>query len=309
MTTLEGRLAGIIPPVATPLTEAFEVDVPSLERLIRFLLDAGVHGLFFLGSTSETALLTDRQRAQVLEVGIGVAAGQVPIMAGISDTATALAIDHARVAARHGADALVLTAPFYAKPSQPEIVNHFRAVRAGVDRPLLAYDIPVFVGTKIERPTTLAMADEGLIVGLKDSSGDEGSFRLLAAETRGRDDFALFTGSELLVDAAILVGARGCVPGLGNVDPAGFVRVYDAARAGDFEAARAEQERLCRLFAIVQVGLAAGMAITAAAFGAFKTALLARGVIATNVVGRPLTRYDAEQTRRVREILAAADLV
>jgi len=290
------------------MTEEHEVDVPSLERLVGFLLDAGVHGLFFLGSTSETALLTDRQRALVLKVGIRTAGGRVPILAGVSDTATALVIDHARVAARLGADALVLTAPFYVKPSQAEIVAHVRAVREAVDLPLLAYDIPVFVGTKIARQTVLTMADEGLIVGLKDSSGDENGFRLLAAETRTRDSFALFTGSELLVDAALLVGARGSVPGLGNVDPAGFVRVYDAVRAGDLDAARREQERLCRLFGIVQVGLADGMALTAAAFGAFKTALMLRGVIATNVVGRPLTRYDAGQTRRVGEILAAVGL-
>jgi len=187
-------------------------------------------------------------------------------------------------------------------------LHDLRAVRAAVDLPLLAYDIPVFVSTKIERSTVLAMADEGLIVGLKDSSGDEGGFRLLAAETRERPDFALFTGSELLVDTALLVGARGAVPGLGNVDPAGFVRVYDAVRGGDLDGARREQERLGRLFAIVGVGLADGMGLTAAAFGAFKTALMLRGVIATNVVGRPLTRYDDGQTRRVAEILAAVGL-
>jgi len=308
MTARLERLAGIIPPVATPMTEGHEVDIPSLERLIGFLLEAGVHGLFLLGSTSETALLTDRQRATVLEVGIGTAGGRVPVLAGVSDTATAPAIEHARAAARLGADALVLTAPFYVKPSQAEIVAHLRAVRAAVDLPLLAYDIPVFVSTKIERSTVLAMADEGLIVGLKDSSGDEGGFRLLAAETRERPDFALFTGSELLVDTALLVGARGAVPGLGNVDPAGFVRVYDAVRGGDLDGARREQERLGRLFAIVGVGLADGMGLTAAAFGAFKTALMLRGVIATNVVGRPLTRYDDGQTRRVAEILAAVGL-
>ncbi len=308
MTTPLGRLMGIIPPVATPMTEAHEVDAPSLERLVAFLLDAGVHGLFFLGSTSETALLTPRQREQVLEVGIRAAGGQVPIIAGISDTGTASVIEHARVAAKHGADGLVLTAPFYLKPNQGEIVAHFRAVCGAVDLPILAYDIPVFVSTKIERQTVLAMADEGLIVGLKDSSGDETSFRLLAAETRDRPDFALFTGAELLVDAAVRAGASGSVPGLGNVDPAGFVRVYDAVQAGDLDDARREQERLCRLFAIVQIGVADGMALAASAFGAFKTALMLRGVIATNVGGRPLTRYDAGQTRRVHEVLTEVGL-
>ena len=308
MATPLGQLAGIIPPVATPMTEEHEVDVPSLERLVAFLLDAGVHGLFFLGSTSETALLTAHQREQVLAVGVAAAGGLVPVIAGVSDPGTASVIEHARVAARLGADGLVLTAPFYLKPNQAEIVAHFRAVRAAVDVPILAYDIPVFVSTKIERRTVLAMADEGLIVGLKDSSGDETNFRLLAAETRERAGFALFTGAELLVDAAVRAGASGSVPGLGNVDPAGFVHLYDAVVAGDLDTARREQERLCHLFAIVQVGMADGMTLAASAFGAFKTALMLRGVIATNVVSRPLTRYDAPQTRRVQEIMAEVGL-
>lgn len=309
MPELCDRLRGIIPPVSTPMTEDGDVDLPSLRRLLAFLLDAGVHGLFLLGSTSETATLTDRQRAAVIETGVGVAAGQVPVIAGISDTATALAIEHARVARRLGVDGLVLTAPFYVRPSQSEIVAHFRAVHAAVELPILAYDIPVFVPTKMERATLLTMAREGLIVGLKDSSGDEGNFRLLLLETRGFDRFVAFTGSELLVDLALAAGARGAVPGLGNVDPAGFVRVYDAAQAGDFETARREQERLCRLFAIIAAATPGRMGLSAAAFGAFKTALMLRGVIATNVVGAPLSRYEGAEVDRIRGILSEVGLL
>jgi 4-hydroxy-tetrahydrodipicolinate synthase len=306
---LVDRLRGIIPPVSTPLTEDGEIDRPSLERLIRFHLDAGVHGLFMLGSTSETAVLTDRQRATVIEVGVQTVAGQAPVLAGIIDTATEPAIEHARVAARLGADALVLTAPFYIRPSQGEIIAHFRAVHAATDRPLLAYDIPVFVPTKLERATILALADEGLIVGMKDSSGDLDNFRLILIETQNRPDFAAFTGSELLVDIALMIGARGAVPGLANVDPAGFVRVYDAIQAGDVATARAEQERLCRLAAIVAAATPGRMGLTAAAFGSIKTALMLRGVLPNNVVGRPLARFDEAETSRVRAVLTELGLL
>ncbi|MEA2510928.1 MAG: 4-hydroxy-tetrahydrodipicolinate synthase, partial [Thermomicrobiales bacterium] len=108
---LPANLGGIVPPVCTPLTTSHEVDVPSLRRLIAFLLEAGVHGLFMLGSTSETALLTDRQRASVLEVAVEAAGGRVPVLAGVIDTSTARSLEQARTARRIGVEALVLTAP------------------------------------------------------------------------------------------------------------------------------------------------------------------------------------------------------
>ena len=309
MTVVAKRLHGIIPPVCTPLTEEFEVDVPSLERLVGFLLDGGVHGLFALGTTSENALLTDRQRATVIETIVGVAGGRVPVIAGVVAPATAASIGHARVAQRLGVDGLVLTAPFYLRPSQAEVVAHFRAVRAAVDLPILAYDIPVAVPTKIEPATVLAMAREGLIVGLKDSSGDETGFRSLLTDARHLPGFATFTGAELLVDAALAAGARGSVPGLGNVDPHGFVRLYDAACAGDPITARNEQERLVRLFAIIRPADPGRFGPTAAFLGGFKSALMLRGVLATNVVAQPLTRYDGAEVDRVRAILAEVGLL
>lgn len=309
MSNFAKPLHGIIPPVCTPFTDDHEIDVPSLERLVAFLLDAGVHGLFALGTTSETPLLTDAQRATAIETIVRVAAGRVPVIAGAIAPGTAAAIEHARVAQRLGVDGLVLTAPFYVRPGQDEVIAHFRAVSEAVDLPILAYDIPVAVPTKLERATVLAMARDGLVVGLKDSSGDETNFRALLTESRDLEGFAAFTGAELLVDAALGAGASGSVPGLGNVDPAGFVRLYDAVRAGDLATAHAEQERLVRLFGIIGVARHGRMGPTAAFLGGFKSALMLRGVIATNQVGRPLTRYDDEEVGRVGAILDEVGLL
>ncbi len=309
MPGLPNGFGGIVPPVCTPMTEDFEVDTASLERLIGFLLDAGVHGLFMLGSTSETVFLTDRQRAMALDVAVRTAGGKVPVLAGVIDMTTAPSLEHARNAAKAGVDALVLTAPFYTRASQDEIVAHFRTIQAAIGLPIMAYDIPSAVHVKIERATITRMAAEGLIVGIKDSSGDEANFRGLVMDARALPGFAAFTGSELLVDAALLLGANGSVPGLGNVDPAGFVRIYDAARAGDWQRARAEQERLYRLFSIIYGGTPGRMGFTASALGGFKTALMLRGVIETNVIGRPLTRYTSEEIERVRQVLVEAELL
>ena len=215
--------------------------------------------------------------------------GRVPVLVGAVDPTTQRVIEHARAAKAAGADGIVVTAPFYARTSQAEIVDHFRFIRDAVDIPLIAYDIPVCVHAKLERATVATLMREGVIAGLKDSSGDEGNFRYALMDAAERPDFFAMTGAELTADCALLMGAHGIVPGLANVDPHAYVRLYEAAGRGDWAAARAEQEHLCRLFEIVRVGLP-------------RTSVGAAGV------GRLQDRHDAARHhRRQRDGAAAAD--
>lgn len=302
-------LKGIIPPVCTPFTEQHEIDVPSLEKLLDFQLDAGVHGLFMLGSTSETATLTYSQRVTVLETAVAKAKGRVPIMAGTMDTATERVLEHARAAKAAGVDALVVTSPFYIRPSQSEIIEHFRIIKQEIGLPIVAYDIPGAVQTKLARETVLTLADEGTIIGLKDSSGDEGNFRGLIIAAKSRPNFSIFTGSELIIDGILLAGADGSVPGICNVDPHGFIKIYEAVQRGDLATAVAEQDRIYKLFSIIHCAEPGRMGPTAGALGGFKTALMLRGIIATNVPGRPMTRLNDVEIERVRKIVAEAGLL
>jgi len=305
MSKLPENYGGIIPPLATPLNAKLEVDTQSLKRQVDFHLDAGVHGIFLLGSTGEAMGLSNQQRATVLETAVEAANGRVPVFAGILDTSTISCVEHARTAQSAGVDALVLTSPFYYKPSQGEIVKHFRSIRKAADLPIMAYDLPTVVGTKIERPTVLAMAKEGLIVGMKDSSGDQDGFRSLLIEMRQSPGFLTFTGSEFLVDAVLVMGASGAVPGLCNVDPAAYVRLYNAIQAGDLKTAQTEQERLIRIFQIIYAGtLHPGrMGFSASAIGGFKTAMMLRGIIDFNHVAAPLTVYQEDEVEKVRIVL------
>jgi len=308
MTSLTNHFSGIIPPLSTPLTETHEIDTRSLEKLIEFQLAAGVQGLFMLGSTGEAVFLTDRQRAIVLDVAVRVVANHVPVLAGIIDMTTVRVLEHMRMAEMAGVDGLVVTAPFYTRIGQVEVVKHFRLVHDAAQLPLIAYDIPSAVHCKLELTTILQLVHDNIIWGVKDSSGDEAGFRALLLAKERYPNFCAFTGSELLVDSALLAGANGAVPGLGNVDPAGYVRLYHATLAGDWSTARKEQERLYRLFAIVNVGLGR-MAIGSSAMGAFKTARQLRGVIATNNVGRPLLRLNADEVEEVHRALTEAQLL
>lgn len=308
MTARTAPYSGVIPPVVTPLTVDGEIDRTSLERVVGHLLEGGVNGLFALGSSGETAYLTPGQQDEVIKVITAASAGQVPVLVGAIETTTNRAVERARAAAGLGADAVVATAPFYTRTHVTEIDRHFRDIAAAVDLPLLAYDVPVCVHSKLDPELLLPLAADGVLAGVKDSSGDDGSFRRLAIGARELPGFSVLTGHELVVDAMMLSGADGSVPGLGNVDPHGYVRLHEAAVRGDWAAAAAEQDRLVSLFDIVGAAAPGTASATAAGLGAFKTALMLRGVIATNVMSPPMRRLDAAETSVIAAYLDRAGL-
>lgn len=311
MTSPAPRYAGVVPPTVTPLTEDGAVDDVSLERLVERLLSAGVHGIFALGSSGETVFLTDEQRDRALEVIVKTVGGTVPVIAGCIEPTTPRVLTRAAAATRLGADAVVTTAPFYAIVGPHEVERHFRAVAAAVDLPLLAYDIPVCVHTKLPVALLTRLAVDGVLAGVKDSSGDDVGFRqlLLAVREAEVEGFSVLTGHEVVVDAMMLAGASGSVPGLGNVDPEGYVRLHAACVAGDWETARAEQDRLTRLFRIVDAADPATAAGATRGVGAFKTALQLLGVIESNAVSLPLRPLDGAEATRVRAQLERAGLL
>lgn len=305
------KLTGVIPPVVTPLNIDGSVDIASLRKLLDFLLTGGVNGLFVLGSSSEVAYLTDGQRAQVLEATVEHVAGRVPVLAGAIDMTTPRVIEHAKVAMDLGADAIVATAPFYTRVSEIEVERHFRGIRAAIDLPLYAYDIPACVHSKLSPGLLSRLGSEGILAGIKDSSGDEGSLRGLIIERRNNPNlanFAILTGAELTVDSALNMGADGVVPGLGNVDPAGYVRLFNLVKSGEVEEARAEQERLHVLFQLVNAGTPGRMGPNSSAIGAFKAGLVLQGIIDSHTTSEPQVPLNAEELDVVAQHLALAGL-
>jgi 4-hydroxy-tetrahydrodipicolinate synthase len=305
-------LRGVVPPVCTPFTPDYEVDEKSFRKLINHLIDGGVHGLFVLGSTSEVAYLTDKRRAEVVRIAIDETAGRVPVVAGAIDTTTLRVNEHVRAAVEAGVDGIVITAPFYVRTHPEEIMNHFRLVKKACgDVPLYAYDIPVAVnGVKLETATVLKMAKEGVIQGVKDSSGNDAGIRavVLGAQKMEIKDFVILTGSELTVDSALMAGADGVVPGVGNIDPAGYVRIFDYVAQGNYEAARKEQERLFEMFGLVDVGATGRMGRGSSAIGAFKASLKLLGIIEDGRTAPPAIPLNAEEIAAIVPFLKNAGL-
>ncbi|WP_103062216.1 dihydrodipicolinate synthase family protein [Actinomyces qiguomingii] len=302
------RFTGVIPPVITPFRHG-EVDLASLDRVIDLLISSGVHGLFVGGSSGEVAYLTDSQRDTVIAAAVERAAGRVPVLAGAIDTTSRRVIEQAKRAEALGVDAVVATCPFYAINDAAEIADHFRAIAQALAVPLLAYDVPVRLnGRKLERDMLVRLGSEGVLAGVKDSSGDDVAFRrLVTANAAAGHPLVVLTGHECVVDGMLLLGADGCVPGYGNVEPRPYVEMWGAACAGRWDEARRIQDQLCAGFEIVYAPR--GRSADATGIGAFKTVMAAQGTIDTNEMAFPVSALEGDARDGVLAIARARGLI
>lgn len=296
------KFTGVIPPVVVPDTEDHQLDVASFERSINRMIDAGVDGLFFLGSSGEVVFSTDERRRQIIAEAVRIVDHRVPVLVGIIDTETERMIEHGKVAQELGADALVATCPFYALQGMTEVEEHFRILHEELDLPIFAYDIPVCVHTKLPWKLLAKLGAEGVLAGVKDSSGDDVSFRYLVQENeKNGHPMSILTGHEVVVDGAYLGGADGSVPGLANVEPEGYVRQWKAAQAGDWATVKAEQDRLNEISHIWDV--TSGVQGYAGGVGAFKTAMNLMGIFDSPTMPRPVKAMTGENVEAIRKVL------
>lgn len=305
----DSKFRGVIPPVVVPLDANRQLDVEAFERSINHMIDGGVHGLFFLGSSGEVAFLNDEQRYQVLEEAVRIVDHRVPVLAGVIDMETNRVIKQIERTRDFDIDGLVATAPFYALGGPKENERHFRVLREHTnDIPLFAYDLPVCVHTKLDPTMLVRLGNDGVLAGVKDSSGDDVSFRWLMLENEDAGHpLQLLTGHEVVVDGAYLGGADGSVPGLANLAPKEYVEMWNAAQVGDWETVREKQDYLARLMFVTRrvqatVGFGAGV-------GAFKTALWQMGIFNTNQMREPVQPLVGDDVVEIVRVLKRAGLM
>ena len=300
--------SGVVPPVVTPDTPDHQLDVVSFERSINRLIEAGVDGLFFLGSSGEVVFATDERRDQIVREAVRIVDHRVPVLVGIIDTETERVLEHGRRALALGADALVATAPFYALGGPADVEEHFRILHQELDAPLFAYDIPVCVHTKLPWKMLARLGAEGVLAGVKDSSGDDVSFRYLVQENeKNGHPLTLLTGHEIVVDGALLSGADGSVPGLANVEPEGYVRMWKAAQEGNWAEVKREQDRLNEISHIFDV--TSGVQGYGAGVGAFKCELNLMGIFDSDQMPRPVKPLDGQNREAIKQVLIANGLL
>ncbi|HXN04388.1 MAG TPA: dihydrodipicolinate synthase family protein [Candidatus Acidoferrum sp.] len=298
---------GIFCPMVTPLNRDEAVDQASLRRLIDFLIEGGVHGIWVMGTTGEFALLSETERARAVALTVDHVAGRVPVIANVGDSSTTLALRHARHAVQAGADALACTPPHYFLHSMDEVIGHYRALKeAFPEQPLFIYNIPQTVKVRMTLEATLQLAREGIASGVKDSQNDLQWFRSLAAviqEERLEAQFRLFLGTRTLIDLGIVAGAHGAIPANSNVVPRACVMAYESAVAGDWAGARSAQALATRYDDLAEV--AHGGSPNAATLSSLKHVLRSWGIIDDATVARPSRSLTPDEVAELNRRLQA----
>lgn len=245
--TAENRMAdkirGIIPPVITPMEENENICLPELRRQVERLIQAGVHGIFALGTNGEGYILTEKEKEEVLQTVIEAADGRVPVYAGTGCISTRDTIRMSQAAEKMGADVLSIITPSFAAASQEEIYEHYRKVAASVRIPIVLYNIPARTGNAIRPATAARLAHIDNIVGIKDSSGNFDNMLQYIELTRGMD-FKVLSGNDSLILWNLLAGGAGGIAGCANVYPENMAAIYNRFQEGDLEGARKAQDAI-----------------------------------------------------------------
>jgi 4-hydroxy-tetrahydrodipicolinate synthase len=247
-------IQGIIPAVVTPFDADERVDEAAFRRIIDFLIDSGVHGLFPVGSQGEFFALTLEEKQRLMDVAVEQARGRVFVMPNAGAITTRESMALARYAQGAGADCVSVVTPFFITPSQEELREHFTAICRSVRIPVLAYNNPDRTGGVALAPPTLARLAREVpnFAGVKDSSGD-----LTAVAEMIRlcpPEFRVVMGRDTLIFGALMYGAAGAVAATANVAPRLVVEIYEAFRAGDLSRARDCQRALAPLRAAFGLG-------------------------------------------------------
>lgn len=245
-------LDGLSVPIPTLFTAEGAVDPGKNTRFARDLSDAKVDHLFVLGSLGEFPSVTPVERGPLIDIVVESATGKTDVWAGCGAPSTAQAVAFAEEAESLGAAAVVAVPPFYLRPTPASIARYFRAIRKVVTVPLFAYNIPSLVGYAISPALVHELAREGVVAGVKDTSGSLES--VLGFVTGAPEGFAVFPGDDALASSAIAQGAKGAVMGLANLVPKLCVELVASARRGDASRAAELQGLVDRLVDVTRAG-------------------------------------------------------
>lgn len=230
-------LRGSIVALVTPMTPSGDVDWQALDRLLAWHLEQGTHGIVPMGTTGESATLDTGEHLEVIKRTIAVVAGQVPVIAGTGSNSTAEAIHQTLEAQKFGADACLLVSPYYNRPSQEGIYQHYKAIAEATDVPLVLYNVPPRTARDMEAETVARLSHIDGIIGIKEACGD--AERIGAIRALVDDSFILLSGEDAQTFRMMELGAVGTISVTANVLPAKMAQFCEVFLAGDIEQARA----------------------------------------------------------------------
>lgn len=249
MTTKLDWMRGCATALVTPFTGDGAIDEAALTRLIEYQLSGGVKLLVPCGTTGESATMTEAEDQQVIKHAIELARGRARVIAGTGSNSTAATIQNSRIAKDLGADAVLVVAPFYNKPTQAGLYAHFRAVAEAVDLPIVIYNVPGRTSCNISAETTLRLArDCRNIAAVKEASGNLSQIMEIL---RGRPEgFRVLSGDDAITFPLIALGGDGLISVASNEAPELMARMVESALAGEWDEARELHYRLLPLMEV-----------------------------------------------------------
>jgi len=220
----------------TPFTFDGVIDEAAVRRLVRRQIDAGIHFVSPCGTTGEAPTLTRSEKVRIVQLVVDEAAGRVPVLAGAGGYNTREVVELARELEQVGADGILSVTPYYNKPTQAGLFQHYAAIAEGTSLPIVLYNVPGRTGVNLDVATVARLSAIPTIVGIKEASGHVVQMSEIVAATP--DDFILVSGDDPIAVAAMAVGARGLISVASNAVPAEIVQIIELSERGDYGAAR-----------------------------------------------------------------------
>lgn len=234
--------------LVTPFREDGSLDEPTLRALVKRQIDAGIDFLVPCGTTGESPTLTHEEHLRVVEITVEIAKGRVPVLAGAGGYNTAEVIALARELAAVGADGILSVTPYYNKPTQEGLFQHYRAIASATSLPIIVYSVQGRTGVNIEPATVKRLASLENIIGIKEASGNVS--QMAAILNAVPEDFLVLSGDDALTLPLVALGGRGVVSVVSNEIPAEMAQMTQLALSGDFGAARQIHRRVHSLMEI-----------------------------------------------------------
>ena len=230
------RFTGVGTALITPFTKDGSLDESAIKRLARRQIDAGVHFLSPCGTTGEAPTLSHRDKLRVVELVVEEANGRVPVLAGAGGYDTREVIELARDMERVGADGLLSVTPYYNKPTQEGLYQHFKAIAESVSIPIVLYNVPTRTSVNMSVETTLRLSEIPNIVATKEAAMNAEHWSTIVSSAR--EGFHLLSGDDPLTVAAMAVGGKGVVSVASNEAPAEMAQIVELCEKNDYPAAR-----------------------------------------------------------------------
>ncbi|AGF77257.1 dihydrodipicolinate synthase [Desulfocapsa sulfexigens DSM 10523] len=225
---------GAIVAIVTPFINN-KIDEQGLVDLINFQIENGTHGIVPCGTTGESATVSFDEHKRIIELTVKTVAGRVPVIAGTGANSTAESIDLAKSAKASGADATLSVVPYYNKPSQEGLYQHFKAIAEAVDIPVILYNVPSRTVTNMLPETVARLAELENIIGIKEASASLQQISEIIRQCP--DDFIVLSGDDFTSMPTVFIGGKGVISVTSNVHPRGMADLMEAALSGDIKKA------------------------------------------------------------------------